>query len=82
MRNIEIQTKFCNVVLFLVQELTEEGIPFLILFHHPDDTDTPARFRSVVAAEITELKSHYYCHLLIGLTATNSILVVLNCIDS
>jgi len=70
------------MLFFLVQELTEEGIPFLILFHHPDDTDTPSRFRSIVVSEITELKSHYYCQLLIGLTATNSVLAVLNCFDS
>jgi len=41
----------------VLQELTEEGIPFLILFHHPDDSDTPARFRSIVAAELADKKS-------------------------
>jgi len=44
-------------LLLILQELTEEGIPFLILFHHPDDTDTPERFRSIVASELTDQKS-------------------------
>lgn len=34
------------------EELTEEGLPFLILFHHPDDIDTPERFKKVVAEEL------------------------------
>jgi endoplasmic reticulum resident protein 44 len=38
------------------EELTEEGLPFLILFHHPDDTDTPERFRRIVAAELVNEK--------------------------
>ena len=25
------------------EELTEEGLPFLILFHHPDDKDVSVR---------------------------------------
>jgi len=46
-----------SVLLLILQELTEEGLPFLILFHHPDDTDTTERFRSIVASELTEQKS-------------------------
>lgn len=34
------------------EELTEEGLPFMILFHHPDDTDTPERFKKIVAQEL------------------------------
>lgn len=49
------------------EELTEEGIPFLILFHHPDDTDTPERFRSIVASELTEQKSSVNCLVANGL---------------
>jgi len=54
--------------LIISQELTEEGIPFLILFHHPDDTDTPERFRSIVASELTDQKSQsvlYCCYCLL-----------------
>lgn len=43
-------------VLLTVQELTEEGIPFLMLFYHPEDMDTPERFRSIVASELSERK--------------------------
>jgi len=47
------------------QELTEEGIPFLILFHHPDDSDTPSRFRTVVASELMSHKSQLSAGLVV-----------------
>lgn len=34
------------------EELTEEGIPFLILFHHPDDKETPAQFLEQVNLQL------------------------------
>jgi len=34
------------------QELTEEGLPFLILFYHPKDTTTANIFRQVVAKNL------------------------------
>ncbi|KAK9738819.1 Thioredoxin [Popillia japonica] len=34
------------------EELTEEGLPFLILFHHPDDTDSIKKFNNVVVTEL------------------------------
>lgn len=34
------------------EELTEEGLPFLILFHLPDDTETPKRFLRMAEAEL------------------------------
>ncbi len=34
------------------EELTEEGLPFLILFHHPDDTDSIKEFTDVVQTEL------------------------------
>ena len=37
------------------QEMTEQGIPLLILFYHPDRTEVKELFRSKVA---DELKSH------------------------
>ena len=36
------------------EELTEEGLPFLILFHHPDDTDSVKRFNNLVQRELLE----------------------------
>ncbi|XP_067928548.1 endoplasmic reticulum resident protein 44-like [Watersipora subatra] len=35
------------------EELTEEGIPFLILFHHPDDHETPAKFLEQVNYQLS-----------------------------
>lgn len=37
------------------EELTEEGIPFLLLFHHPDDKDSAELFRNIIQ---THFKSH------------------------
>jgi len=34
------------------EELTEEGLPFLILFHHPDDTDSIKEFNELVKREL------------------------------
>lgn len=42
----------------LLQELTEEGLPFFILFHNPDDYSTPERYKNIVASELTQEKSN------------------------
>ena len=34
------------------EELTEEGLPFLILFHHPDDKASIETFKRVVQSEL------------------------------
>jgi len=34
------------------EELTEEGLPFLILFHHPDDTESVKEWGDLVKAEL------------------------------
>lgn len=34
------------------EELTEEGLPFLILFHHPDDHEIVEKFNSVVGTQL------------------------------
>ncbi|XP_048776641.1 endoplasmic reticulum resident protein 44-like [Ostrea edulis] len=39
------------------EELTEEGLPFLILFHHPDDKDITQRFSTVVQQQLMSEKS-------------------------
>ena len=31
------------------EELTEEGLPFLILFHHPDDHDSIKQYSDLVS---------------------------------
>ena len=40
-----------------VQELTEEGLPFLILFHQPDDVATVNTYRNEVAKQLLSEKS-------------------------
>jgi endoplasmic reticulum resident protein 44 len=38
---VEWGPDFCREITFEnAEELTEEGLPFLILFHSPDDTDS------------------------------------------
>jgi len=54
------ETKDVSVDDVYVQELTEEGLPFLILFHHPDDIETPERFKKVVAQELIAEKSNWF----------------------
>ena len=38
------------------EELTEEGLPFLILFHAPDDTQSIKEYSDVVAQQLIEDK--------------------------
>ncbi|KAF2362570.1 Thioredoxin domain [Trinorchestia longiramus] len=40
------------------EELTEEGLPFLILFHAPDDLESPKAFRAVVERELADEKTN------------------------
>ena len=39
------------------EELTEEGLPFLILFHHPDDTKSVREYADLVSKVGFRLKS-------------------------
>ena len=36
----------------LLQELTEEGLPFVVLFHHPEDHNSVRQFKEVVESEL------------------------------
>jgi len=36
------------------EELTEEGLPFLILFHHPDDTESVKEYNDLVKQELMD----------------------------
>ena len=38
------------------EELTEEGLPFLILFHNPDDNESIKKFTDVVQTQLIEDK--------------------------
>lgn len=40
------------------EELTEEGLPFLILFHRPDDTDSIKDYKAVVETQLLGEKSN------------------------
>ena len=37
-----------------VEELTEEGLPFVILFHNPDDTDSYKEWKDLVKKSFWE----------------------------
>ena len=41
------------------EELTEEGLPFLILFHKPGDDDTVKRYKDVCAHQLISEKRMY-----------------------
>lgn len=34
------------------EELTEEGLPFLILFHHPNDNESVKKYKEVIQNEL------------------------------
>lgn len=38
------------------EELTEEGLPFLILFHDPKDTDSVKIFKDIVSSKLLDEK--------------------------
>lgn len=38
------------------EELTEEGLPFLILFYHPDDTSSIKKFSEIINKELLDEK--------------------------
>lgn len=38
------------------EELTEEGLPFLILFHHPTDTESVKKYKEIVSRELESEK--------------------------
>ena len=41
------------------EELTEEGLPFLILFHAPEDNESIKRYNDIVQKELLEDKRKY-----------------------
>lgn len=41
------------------EELTEEGLPFLILFHTPDDKESIKRFNEIVQNDLISEKRKY-----------------------
>lgn len=46
-----------------IQELTEEGLPFMILFYHPDNLETKTTFKQKVQEELTHEKGTVAIHL-------------------
>lgn len=40
------------------EELTEEGLPFLILFHNPDDTENIKKYTALVQQELADQKQN------------------------
>lgn len=44
------------------EELTEEGLPFLILFHKPEDNESVKKFNDIVMNELlSEKRKYFYC---------------------
>lgn len=41
------------------EELTEEGLPFLILFHNPTDTESVKRYKEIIARDLTGEKRKF-----------------------
>lgn len=51
------------------EELTEEGLPFLILFHNPSDNESVKKYKEVISRELQpekrkcQIKSKHFCGL-------------------
>ena len=48
------------------EELTEEGVPFLILFKHPDDKSSEKVFTEAVLRDIPDKKGRFFAQFDIG----------------
>jgi len=57
--NVFRKWKNLTCILFSVQELTEEGLPFLILFHMKDDLESLEKFQQEVARQLISEKGWY-----------------------
>jgi endoplasmic reticulum resident protein 44 len=44
------------------EELTEEGLPFLILFHHPDDKESVKKYIQIVHEQLQDEKRKLRLH--------------------
>lgn len=42
------------------EELTEEGLPFFILFHAPDDTESVKDYKEVILRHLPEFNREYW----------------------
>ncbi len=49
------------VCVCVFQELTEEGIPFLILFHVKEDAESLEKFQHEVARQLISEKGEFVC---------------------
>lgn len=47
------------------EEMTEEGLPFLILFHKPDDTEAIKNYKAIIEAQLLDEKRRNLLHLYI-----------------
>lgn len=50
---------FSEITFENAEELTEEGLPFLILFHAPNDTESIKSFKSIVETQLIGEKRKY-----------------------
>ncbi|XP_052737685.1 protein disulfide-isomerase 2 [Bicyclus anynana] len=47
-----------EITLENAEKLTEEGLPFLILFHHPSDTESVKKYKEIVSSELESEKQN------------------------
>ena len=52
------------------EELTEEGLPFLILFHAPEDNESIKRYTDIVQRELLDDKRKIIIYLLRNIFST------------
>jgi endoplasmic reticulum resident protein 44 len=45
------------------EELTEEGLPFLILFYNPDDNNSIKKYNEIINRELLDEKRKTTCNI-------------------
>lgn len=62
--------------LFDLQELTEEGLPFLILFHLKEDTESLEKFQQEVTRQLISEKGEFMSGMCILVRSVLDVLLV------
>lgn len=59
------------------EELTEEGLPFLILFHKPTDTESVKKYKEIIRRELESEKRKLPIKIVVPLVISKSSPIVL-----
>lgn len=64
------------------EELTEEGLPFLILFHKPTDTESVKKYKEIIKRELESEKRKLPIIIVVPLVISESSPITIICINT